>query len=168
MKKNVIESVMPTVGYGRKLKSKTQKWGLDFRKTTYKSLSVLLFIIIAASFLAGCDDDDAVSKEPWEQELDQLRTAVAPYSTLAQGIAAGYDNEFTGYRTQMGYHYMKASLIDDQFEVTKPEVLMYAPDANGNMQFVGVEYAVPIADMDNPPPAPEGFTGSIDEWAINT
>lgn len=169
MKTNVIEQTMPGVGFGSKLKSKTQKLFQKFRKANTQLLNVILLIVIAGSFLTGCNEDDEVlSPEPWQQELDLLRSAVAPYTSLELAIAEGYDNEFTGYRLQMGFHYMKAALVDDTFEVDKPEVLMFAPDSNGNMQFVGVEYAIPIADMGNPPPAPEGFTGDVDEWAINT
>ena len=36
------------------------------------------------------------------------------------------------------------------------------------MKLVAVEYAVPITDLNNPPPVPEGFTGSDDVWEINT
>ena len=68
----------------------------------------------------------------------------------------------------MGHHYLKATLLDGTFELEKPEVLLYAPDENGKMQFVAVEYATPIEDLNNPPPAPEGFTGTEDVWEVNT
>lgn len=35
------------------------------------------------------------------------------------------------------------------------------------MEFVTVEYVVPIADLDNPGSPPEGFSGDINEWEIN-
>lgn len=143
-----------------------KKWMIIQR---FKSIPVYLIMIILPAFLYSCqEEEDVIIKEPWEKEIDQLKSAVLPYFNIDEAIADGYDLEFTGYRSQMGYHYLKASLLDDLFELKKPEVLMYAPDDDGNLQFVGVEYAVPIADMDNPPPAPEGFTGNADEWEINT
>jgi hypothetical protein len=102
------------------------------------------------------------------QELAQLRRAVARYHRIENALADGYDFDLTGYRTQMGHHYLKMDLLDDQFELTKPELLMYVQDPNGRWRFVGVEYAVPITDMENPQPAPEGFSGSADVWGINT
>ena len=36
------------------------------------------------------------------------------------------------------------------------------------MELVAAEYATPIADLQNPPPAPSGFTGETDEWAVNS
>ena len=69
---------------------------------------------------------------------------------------------------QMGFHYLNVRLLDDKFEVEKPELLLYAPDENNKLKFVAVEYAVPIEDLNNPPPVPEGFKGDADVWEINT
>ena len=102
------------------------------------------------------------------KELAELRAAVAPFHNYDAAYEAGYQVEVTGYRTMMGFHYINASLLDDTFEVTKPELLLYIPGPNGKLRFVGVEYAVPITDLNNPPPAPEGFEGDADVWTINT
>lgn len=102
------------------------------------------------------------------QELAKLRAAVARYHNIKHAIADGYTLEFTGYRSHMGFHYLKPALLDLKFELERPEVLMYAPAPNGRLRFVGVEYATVIPDMSNPPAAPEGFTGDADVWAINT
>jgi hypothetical protein len=123
-------------------------------------------IVCIPLMLACCDDEE--SPDPTQTELNDLKHVVQSYASVDKAIQNGYDNEFTGYRAQMGFHYLKASLLDDVFEVKKPEVLMFAPNESGQLKFVGVEYAVPIVDMNNPPPAPEGFTGSQDVWEINT
>lgn len=130
---------------------------------------LVIWILIAAGSFMSCEkeNDHEPLKEPWEQEIDQLREAVASFTDVEDGIAAGYDNEFTGYRSQMGFHYLKGSLLDQTFEVEHPEVLMYAPNEHGELKFVGVEYATPIDDLNNPPLAPEGFTGTDDVWEIN-
>ena len=127
----------------------------------YGSLMILIV-------MASCSDDDTDTMEPWEVEVAQLKQAMADYKDFEMAEAAGYDVDATGYRTQMGHHFLNAALLDASFELTKPEVLLYAPDENGVMQFVAVEYGIPISDMDNPPPAPEGFTGDQDVWEINT
>jgi hypothetical protein len=137
----------------------------DYLKTTKSSIKRIGQMACAVLFLMSCSDDD--EKEAWEKEVDQLRNAVAGHTAINDAIAKGYDNEFTGYRAHMGFHYLKASLLDGTFEIEKPEVLMFAPDENGELKFVGAEYAVPIEDLSSPPPAPEGFTGSKDVWAIN-
>ncbi len=105
--------------------------------------------------------------DSWEDEIIRLRKKMRQFHNFRVAIAQGYDTDVTGYVPQMGHHYLKGSLLDDDFELEKPELLMYAPDGMGGMKFVGVEYAVPIADINNPPEAPEGFTGDSDDWHIN-
>ena len=126
----------------------------------------LILLMFIASFLISCNDDDRV--EPWQPEIELLRSAIVAYDLVEHAKHDGYDNEVTGYRTNMGFHYLNASLLDDKFEVEKPELLLYAPDENGKLKFVAVEYAMPITDLDNPPPIPQGFKGDADVWEINT
>lgn len=102
------------------------------------------------------------------KELAALRAYVAPYHSYEKALEDGYVVDITGYRTMMGHHYLKPEYLNEEFSLLQPEVLMYAPGPNGKMRFVGVEYATVIEDMNNPPPAPDGFTGDLDVWAINT
>ncbi len=132
------------------------------------SSSGSLTLLLLYGFLASCQEEDQDVNVQREQELDQLRAVVAPYHDLQKAVTDGYDNEFTGYRMQMGFHYLDDTLLDNKFEVEHPEFTIYAPNAQGNLQFVAVEYAIPIDDMDNPPLAPEGFSGDTDVWEINT
>lgn len=127
---------------------------------------VLLCFSFFFSFTSCSDDDDA--KTPLEEELDLIRTASEAFDTFEEAQSMGYLSDVTGYRTGMGHHFLNTDLVDNTIEIDKPEVVLYAPDENGVMQFMAVEYAVPIEDINNPPPAPEGFTGDGDVWAINT
>ncbi|NIJ54744.1 hypothetical protein [Dyadobacter arcticus] len=131
---------------------------------------VLGMAIFSASILfSGCKEDSKDDQEPvLDQELSKLHIAVAPFADLEKAKKAGYDTDVTGYRTQMGHHYLNAGLLDDKFEIDKPELMLYAPYGNEPMKFVAVEYAQPIKDIKNPPAVPEGFTGKDDKWEINT
>ena len=131
-----------------------------------KTIKLLILLLIIC--LPGCSDDDEQAKTMVQLELDQLKAAMAKYKDFNVAIADGYAVDVTGYRTHMGHHYLNVALLDGVFELEKPEVLLYAPDGNGTLQFVAVEYGIPIVDMNNPPPAPEGFTGNEDVWEINT
>lgn len=124
-----------------------------------------LFILSMGSLFSGCTEDH---KPVLDQELLRLHDAVSVYSDLKKAKADGYDTEVTGYRTQMGFHYLNTALLDDKFEIEKPELLLYAPYGKDSLKFVAVEYATPIKDIKNPPPVPEGFTGPNDKWEINT
>lgn len=132
-----------------------------------KGKYLFMLVFVAASFLTSCDDDDD-NKEVWQEEVDKLRGAVTSYTTFGNATTNGYNQEITGYVNNMGFHYLKSTILDDKFEVENPELLLYVPDGNGGLKFVAVEYAVPIADLDNPPPAPEGFKGDADHWEVNT
>jgi hypothetical protein len=127
----------------------------------------VILLLIVVSLLIGCDDDDNEA-ELWQPEMERLRAAITPYDFIEHAKHDGYDAEVTGYRAHMGYHYLNATLLDDKFEVEKPELLLYAPDETNKLTFVAVEYAVPIEDLNNPPPVPEGFQGDDDVWEINT
>lgn len=101
------------------------------------------------------------------QEIAKLRAAVAPYHNIEKAMADGYVIEVPGYFPHMGFHYLNGELMDQEFDLEHPELLLYVPMPNGELRFVGVEYATPIEDLDNPPPAPEGFSGEEDHWHIN-
>jgi hypothetical protein len=152
-------------GVGSLTKSKTTELCSLEKLARTKEFYFSLLVFITASLTISCDDDKV---EVWQPEIERLRAAITAYDHIQHAQHDGYDNEVTGYRTQMGFHYLNVSLLDDKFEVEKPEILLYAPDENNNLKFVAVEYAVPISDMNNPPPAPEGFKGDADVWEINT
>ncbi|QMU28368.1 hypothetical protein [Adhaeribacter radiodurans] len=61
-----------------------------------------------------------------DKKINQLRLTVSPYTNIQNAIAAGYNTEVTGYRQHMGFYYINASLLDVEFEIDKPELLLYA------------------------------------------
>jgi hypothetical protein len=128
-----------------------------------KAFSLLLFI---NAFIACSNDDDEVQLAQWELEVNQLKAATSKYVDVNVATNEGFI-DVSGFVPNMGHHYLLPPLADGTFELEKPETLLYAPDNNGNMEFVAVEYVVPIADLNNPGSPPEGFTGDLDEWEIN-
>jgi hypothetical protein len=148
-------------------KLKTMRLFTGEKPVLGKGIYFVTMFLVAVSLLISCDDDDNEAKL-WQPEMERLRAAITPYDFIEHAKHDGYDNEVTGYRPHMGYHYLNASLLDDKFEVEKPELLLYALDENNKLKFVAVEYAVPIEDLNNPPPVPEGFQGDEDVWEINT
>ena len=67
----------------------------------------------------------------------------------------------------MGHHYLNPAIADGTFDINQPEIILYVPDANGNMQMVAVEYSIIPNDPENPGNPPEGFTGDNDVWHFN-
>src|SRR5262245_30375722 len=133
-----------------------------------------LYIVLAAvcSLIAGgargCMPNayaSAVEKKELSaathKELAEARRATAKYHDVAQAEADGYVN-FNLYMSGEGYHYIKLSLLDGNFDPSQPEMLLYAPvPGEDRLQLVGVEYLVPISFSSE---APAGFTGDADEW----
>ena len=132
----------------------------------YNILAALILVFFGVS--CDSDDDSSLALEAWEIEVNQLKGAIIPISDIDDAMAAGWNIDATGYRPHMGHHFIKLELIDNVFELEKPEALLFVPDENDVMQFVGVEYLVPIENLDNPPPTPEGYTGNKDVWEIST
>jgi hypothetical protein len=97
-------------------------------------------------------------------QLDQVRDATAKYFDVDDAVKAGYV-DIGLFVPNMGWHYMKESLVDGKFEPTRPELLVYADDpCGGKRKLVAVEYAVPLAASKR---APAGFFGVADEWDAN-
>lgn len=97
-------------------------------------------------------------------QLDLARSAAARYFDVAKAEAAGY-RDIGVFMPQMGWHYLNEGLLDDKFDPTKPELLVYADDpCGGPRKLVAVEYAVPLSLSKK---APAGFIGRADEWDPN-
>ena len=100
------------------------------------------------------------------QELQRARAATSRYRNINNAFRDNYQ-DIGLVMPNMGYHFMKTSLVDPVFEITKPELLVYNKNEDGNFELVAVEYAVPI-DPNSPNTPPNGFTGADDQWDFNT
>jgi len=134
----------------------------------HKHLKILSLFTILLLFINCDNDDDNISQQPWESEVALLKAAIQQYKDFDTAENAGYNIKATEYREQMGYHYLNAGLLDGKFEIEKPEVLIFVNGPSGKLQLVAVEYGIPITDLNNPPPAPDGYTGNDDVWKVDT
>ena len=128
-------------------------------KTCLTILGTLLFL--------SCSEDDQMPIPQWQLEVNELIEATVKYSDINVATNEGFF-DVSGFVPNMGHHYLLPPRVDNTFELLSPEILLYAPDANGKMEFVAVEYVAPVADIDNPGTPPEGFTGDEDHWHLNT
>lgn len=152
-------------------------------KNLYFFLSAL---ILSALVISGCEQDDTADNpvsfnktanglsvfsdnfglgklgNETRVELSRVRAATAKYQRLDKAIEDGYA-DINVYEPHMGWHYLKEGFLDADFDMEKPELLVYAPWPNGELKLVAVEYAVPHALSADPP---EGFTGDDDVWDL--
>jgi len=131
------------------------------------SMAVAATLLAGAAFAHGDHDPNQGHQKPPPfaiLQLDAVRDATARYRDVEKAEAAGY-HDIGLFVPNMGWHYMKDSLVDGKFEPTKPELLVFADDpCGGKRRLVAVEYAVPLAESRR---APQGFFGQADEWDAN-
>ena len=78
--------------------------------------------------------------------LKELHGVASRFHSTKQAENAGYASdphcvEVPGLGG-MGHHWVNQSLVDPVFDPLNPEALLYAPDKNGNMRLIAVEYIV--------------------------
>ena len=126
-----------------------------------------VFMLLFCAFITfSCDEDDDTPKQAWEVEVQQVMASTAQYTNF-QAAVDDKLIDVSGYVPNMGHHYLNPALVDGTFELVKPEIILYIPNANGDMEMVAVEYAIVPEDPENPGNPPEGFTGNQDEWHFN-
>lgn len=96
-------------------------------------------------------------------ELALARAASAKYHDVQKAFDDGYV-DINVVLPNMGRHLMKASLANGSFNPAEPQLLVYSEGPGARLKLVAVEYAVPLNLSAS---APEGFTGSADEWSPN-
>lgn len=139
---------------------------------SHASLAVLAAAacIVSAppSFAHGSDEtpvtSGATSNPATLVQLEAVRSATARFLDEQVAIAEGYV-DISLFYPNMGHHYLKTELLDEVFELEKPELLVYADDpCSGARRLVAVEYAAPVALLKD---APVGFVGGDDKWTVN-
>lgn len=75
----------------------------------------------------------------------RVHAATARFHSTVQATKAGYAVASPCVASPaggMGFHWVNGALVDPVFEPLRPEAILYAPDANGGLKKVAVEYIV--------------------------
>jgi hypothetical protein len=133
----------------------------------FRILVALVAALAVNAASAHGDHDHGKSEKPGPiaiLQLDQARDAAAKYFDVNKALKDGYV-DIGLFVPNMGWHYLRESVLDEHFDWTKPELLVYADDpCGGGRKLVAVEYAVPFALSKR---APAGFHGKADQWDAN-
>ena len=132
----------------------------------------------ACGFAAGCGDPAGSAgpdaAEEMRQTLASVRAATARFHDVQVALAAGYRPASPCEARPeggMGIHYANAALLgltpgstpvngtDAVVDPERPEVLLYAPLADGTRELVGVEYLVFAAAWDAANATPPTLAG---------
>jgi hypothetical protein len=90
-------------------------------------------------------------------EVSAVRAATARFHSLNAAGRGGYGAFPAGVPLHecisnlngpgaMGFHWVNGNLLDGALDPTKPEVLVYAPDADGELHLAALEYVIFQAD----------------------
>jgi hypothetical protein len=129
-------------------------------------LRTLLFVgltLLPPVWAGACNNDDDNPTSPTlPADVEALRQALTPFSSLTIAKNAGYDAKITdclsnGDEGAMGVHFAKPGLLDANLDKLNPEALIYEPGNNGEMSLVGVEFIVPFTAVPKTAPAPTLF-----------
>lgn len=141
-------------------------------------IATILFAAPAAAN-SGYGEDLGSDNKAIRAQLALLEKATAPFASYDVAQAAGWNATISPCVESpaggMGYHVANmAALNGAPFELNllRPEVLLYAPMADGSMEFVGVEYIVPwTPDNASTPPTMLGQELQFNEhqqiWALH-
>jgi hypothetical protein len=99
-----------------------------------------------------------------QADLATVRAATAPFHQVDVAMTAGWNFVASGCVENpgvggMGYHYVNGALVDLTVEASRPEVLVYAPGPDGQLQLAAAEYMVPAAPWDAVNPNPPSVLG---------
>lgn len=106
-----------------------------------------------------------VELETVDAQVERLTQKMRRFHNFQVAMAQGWNFDASGYVPGMGHHYVNESLMDDKFEMLKPEALLYIPGEDGKWEFLAVEYLIFGPEADDP--APDGFIGEEDNWFFN-
>jgi hypothetical protein len=111
------------------------------------------------------DHEHAAMTAGLQDDLARVRAATARFHRVAAAKEAGYElgwvngagNRIVGAcvkhptnASAMGFHYFNADLMrDHRVDPLRPEVLVYAPDADGRLHLAAVEWVV-LSAQSNP------------------
>jgi hypothetical protein len=141
------------------------------------SACLLAFAIAPAAASGAMTSSEAGLPVEVRQQLEELRLATIAFHSREVANAAGWEADLSGCVESpmggMGHHIANPSRLGDaDVSLFSPEVLLYAPRADGSMEFLGVEYIVPAPLWNaSTPPRLMGqdfhYNPQLDIWALH-
>ncbi len=116
-------------------------------------------VLLSMAIFFGCSSSTSTDNNGIDVLLDEVRNTTSSFRNVDNAIAAGWDTPLSPCVVDpqlggMGYHYGRMEFFDGRINHLEPQVLLYEPLENGELEFVGVEYIIPfeIHPSDEEPP----------------
>jgi hypothetical protein len=115
------------------------------RRLSSRSATLLTSLALAAMLAGPAVALHAERGAPSADSLlDRARAATDHYHDVATAVAAGYEEAGPCLALPegggLGQHYLRTDLLDGVVRPEEPEILRYAPLADGRLRLVGVTY----------------------------
>jgi len=128
-----------------------------------KHLKLFTLCLTLTVFMSCSNDDDNTPPLSEEDQIEQLiqevKNATSTFTNINTAMNAGWNTDLSGCVEHpsaggMGHHYARLEFMDGRVNHLEPQVLLYAMNANEQMEFLGVEYIVPfeVLPADAEPP----------------
>lgn len=107
-----------------------------------------LLLVAGSLSIATAAGGPVIGAGALPKELLELRAALEKYKDPVQAIHDGYFSTLGCVHYEdggMGVHFLNLQLIGPEPEPMAPPILVYAPDGNGRLELVAVEWFVPLA-----------------------
>ena len=135
------------------------------------AITVAFGSAIDSSVLAH-DGDETCGTE-CRKQLAQVRAATAKHHDSEEAILDGYVplggcvSLPTG--PAMGIHYVNLQKVDGEININEPEILVYAPEIDGGLRLVAVEYMIPKVLVTELPElyGRHFHEGPMDTWTLH-
>lgn len=127
------------------------------------NINVTMRSVVAVVVLAACNEDRTTTAPvanlhdhhavaaaspiggAGKSLLKKVHSVAARFNSTKQAERAGYAADpfcVASPAGGMGHHWLNTTLVDPVFDPLNPEVILYAPDKNGKLKLVAVEYIV--------------------------
>jgi len=97
--------------------------------------------------------------------VDAVRSATSRFQDVGVATAEGYALQFGCVSGSdlgaMGLHYVNGSLLDDVIDVEHPEIVLYEPLPDGQVQLTGADYLVFAKDWNKKHKDPPQLMGQL-------
>lgn len=115
--------------------------GPDRRRAQLATTAVAAVALVGSALVTTTPTASATA---YSQDLKAVRVATARFHSPEQALRAGYRASpqcVSSPLGGMGFHYENPVLMADPVvDAAKPEILLYAPGADGALELVAVEY----------------------------
>lgn len=107
---------------------------------------LVMAVLVPAAALTASTACDDTTVEPEVGDIDLMRQSTEVYRSVDAALAGGFvplSECVAGPTGGMGFHYGHPGRIGDAvIDPELPEILLYAPNASGGLELVGVEFMI--------------------------